>query len=454
MNRNAIILFTRVPEEGKTKTRMMPYLSPEECVALHESFLKDIIREAASASADLRVYATPTLEDAAFRGLFPAGTEFFLQEGPDLGVRMETALEETLKAGYDAAVLVGTDLPEVRKEDFQCAFRILEQRDVVLGPTRDGGYWLIGLTKPSHAPFEPKTYGNGTVYESTLEGIQRGGLSAGFVRELEDMDEREDLAAFRDRIRHNPNLLKTESGRYVTDHGKISVIIPSYNEEKVLPALLTQLDAFRQPDCPWKEQLEFLFTDGGSTDATLDLLKAGNWPVISVAKGRANQMNSAAKEARGDILFFLHCDSEVPKDFPRQILEVMKEHEAGCFGIAYRTKEAAMHINSFYANHVRFSLQNIMFGDQGIFLTRELFFRAGMYPPLPIMEDLQFSLTLRDMGVRPGLTKKRIYTSPRRHPEKNFFKQMLSLHQYPKLRKLYREGVPIETISDIYKDIR
>lgn len=113
-----------------------------------------------------------------------------------------------------------------------------------------------------------------------------------------------------------------------------------------------------------------------------------------------------------------------------------------------------MHINSFYANHFRLPLQKIMFGDQGIFLTRELFFRAGMFPPLPIMEDLQFSLTLRDMGITPGLTKKRIYTSDRRHPEKNFFKQMISLHQYPQLRKLYREGVSIETISDIYKDIR
>ncbi|MBQ8062488.1 MAG: TIGR04282 family arsenosugar biosynthesis glycosyltransferase, partial [Clostridia bacterium] len=344
MNSNAVILFTRVPEAGKTKTRMMPYLSPEECVALHESFLRDIIREAALASADLRVYATPRVDDPSFRALFPEGTSFFLQEGPDLGARMEAALEETLKAGYRAAVLVGTDLPELRKEDFQCAFRVLEQRDVVLGPTRDGGYWLLGLSKPSHAPFEPKTYGTSSVYENTLAGIEAAGLSVGTVRELEDMDEREDLAAFRERIRRNPALLNTESGRYVTDHAKISVIVPSYNEEKVLPTLLQQLDRFRQPGNPFQGQLEFLFADGGSTDGTLELLRAGNWPVLSAPKGRANQMNAAAKEAKGDILFFLHCDSEVPKDFPREILEVMKRHEAGCFGIAYRTKESAMHI--------------------------------------------------------------------------------------------------------------
>lgn len=452
--KRAVILFTRVPEPGKTKTRLMPAYTPEECAAIHTEFLKRIAKEARDVYADLRVYATPSVEDPAFRTLFPKGTEFFLQEGEDLGARMERALTETLNDGYDAAVLVGTDLPELTAEDFRCAFRILEQKDVVLGPTGDGGYWLIGLTAPSHAPFEPKEYGVGTVFGNTLSGIRAAGLSTGTVRTLDDVDTPEDLDAYRERARRKRAgklpFPKTE----LPEDATLSVIIPSYNEMTTLPTLLPQLEPYRDGSSPWGGRIEFLFADGGSTDGTVEYLKEQGWPVLRTAKGRANQMNEAVLQTNGDILFFLHCDSEVPADFPQEIFGVLKTHEAGCFGIDYRTGGLGMKVNAVYANRVRLKLQHIMFGDQGMFLTRDLFLRAGRFPPLPLMEDLQLSLSLRDMGVVPGLTKHPIYTSPRRHPDRGFFRQMISLHQYPVLRKLYRNGAPMEEIVRRYQDIR
>lgn len=452
--RRAVILFTRVPEPGKTKTRLMPAYTPEECAAIHTGFLRQIAAEAGQVYADLRVYVTPSAEDPAFRALFPKNTEFFLQEGEDLGARMERALAETLAAGYDAAVLVGTDLPELTAEDFRCAFRILEQRDVVLGPTGDGGYWLIGLTAPSHAPFKPKEYGVGTVFENTLSGIRAAGLSVGTVRTLDDVDTPEDLRAYRERSRLKRAgklpFPKTE----LPDDARLSVIVPSYNEMSTLPTLLPQLEPFRAESSFWNGRIEFLFADGGSTDGTVEYLKEQGWPVLQTVKGRANQMNEAALQTSGDVLFFLHCDSEVPPDFPEEIFDVLKTHEAGCFGIDYRTGGFGMKVNAVYANRVRLQRQHIMFGDQGIFLTRDLFLNAGMFPPLPLMEDLQLSFSLRDMGVVPGLAKNRIYTSPRRHPDRGFFRQMISLHQYPELRKRYREGAPMEEIVKRYKDIR
>lgn len=452
--KRALILFTRVPEPGKTKTRLMPAYSPEECAAIHTGFLRQIAREANDIYADLRVYATPSKEDPAFRALFPNRAEFFLQEGDDLGARMERALTETLESGYDAAVLVGTDLPELTSEDFRCAFRILEQRDVALGPTGDGGYWLIGLSVPSHAPFEPKEYGTGSVFEKTLSGIRSEGLTIGLVRTLDDVDTPEDLDAFRERTRRKRAgklpFPKTE----LPENARLSVIIPSYNEMSTLPTLLPQLEPFREETSPWNGRIEFLFADGGSSDGTVDYLKNQKWPVLQTGKGRANQMNEAVLQTSGEVLFFLHCDSEVPSDFPEEIFEVLKTREAGCFGIDYRTGGLGMKVNAVYANRVRLSRQHIMFGDQGMFLTRNLFYRAGMFPPLPLMEDLQLSFTLRDMGVLPGLTKERIITSPRRHPDRNFFKQMISLHQYPELRKLYRTGAPMDEIVRRYRDIR
>lgn len=95
----------------------------------------------------------------------------------------------------------------------------------------------------------------------------------------------------------------------------------------------------------------------------------------------------------------------------------------------------------------------MMFGDQGIFITRELFFKAGMFPALPIMEDYQFSLMLKEMGVKLGIARHRIYTSDRRFPKK-VIPQLKVMWKMNRLRKMYRDGVPIETISKLYKDVR
>ena len=166
---------------------------------------------------------------------------------------------------------------------------------------------------------------------------------------------------------------------------KISIIIPIYNEEKTIEKLLATLE-------PVKGRCEILFVDGGSTDKTLELL-GNRYPVLHSEKGRAKQMNAGAKASKGEILFFLHCDSELPKTALEEIELVMKNHRAGCFGIAFHSWNFFMFTCRVSSNHRVFD-RKIMFGDQGIFLERKLFFEAGMFPELPIMEDYQFSLTL------------------------------------------------------------
>ena len=94
-----------------------------------------------------------------------------------------------------------------------------------------------------------------------------------------------------------------------------------------------------------------------------------------------------------------------------------------------------------------------MFGDQGIFIDRKLFLQAGKFPVIPVMEDYQFSLTLKEMGVRLGMAKKRIYTSDRRFPRGTIPKLKL-MWKMNRLRKMYRDHVPIEKIDRLYRDVR
>ena len=104
------------------------------------------------------------------------------------------------------------------------------------------------------------------------------------------------------------------------------------------------------------------------------------------------------------------------------------------------------------SNH-RIKDRKIMFGDQGIFVERELFFEAGMFPELPVMEDYQFSLTLKKMGIRLGMARRRIYTSDRRFPKGTIPKLKL-MWKMNRLRKMYRDQVPAETIAKLYRDVR
>lgn len=229
----------------------------------------------------------------------------------------------------------------------------------------------------------------------------------------------------------------------------ISVIIPTYNEESTIESLLKTLEPLRLGGA------EILFSDAGSTDNTLFLIPKdrGYRVFLSPKKGRACQMNYAAEQSRGEILFFLHCDSELPEDAEAEIRQVMAKYDAGCFGIDFRNqRNFFMHTCKWISNH-RVKDRRVMFGDQGIFLKRGLFFAAGEYPELPIMEDYQFSLTLKEMDVKLGMTKKRIFTSARRFSGSTLHKLSV-MWQMNRLRAAYRRGVPIEEIAARYRDIR
>ena len=339
--------------------------------------------------------------------------------------------------------MIGADIPEIKAEHLTEAFAVLTEKDIVFGRTEDGGYYLVGMKQPIPQAFGLSEYGHSKVLEQTVQQLQATGFSVGYAKTLSDLDTPDDLRALRGRLsRKETSCPVTE--KFLEQNKKISIIIPTYNEEKTIEALQRQLK-------PLKDHCEIIFVDGGSTDRTVALLDK-SYKLLQGHKGRAKQMNAGAKESTGDILFFLHCDSELPPDPLGEIRRVMQPHRAGCFGIAFHSKNFFMWTCRVISNHRVFD-RKVMFGDQGIFIERELFFEAGLFPEIPIMEDYQFSLTLKEMGIPLGMTQKRIYTSDRRFPKKTIPKLRL-MWKMNRLRKMYRDGVDIEVISDLYRDIR
>ena len=192
--KHAVICFTRVPKAGKTKTRLMPRLSGEQCAQLHWAFLRDLSCIYDTLDTDLLVAHTPDPDWEALKEVFP-GAVFFPQEGEGLGEKMNHALNLALSMGYGKCILTGSDLPLMTKDHLQSGFDALEQADVTLGPTSDGGYYLVGVKAESPFLFENQTYGAGSVYENTLAAVRTAGKSFCPSLPCDDVDTPEDLQA-------------------------------------------------------------------------------------------------------------------------------------------------------------------------------------------------------------------------------------------------------------------
>ena len=442
----AVIVFTRVPRPGRVKTRMMPYLDGEGCAELLTCFLTDIRDSLIRTGADIIVCYDDGGDGKAepLRSIFGSKVRYIPQRGSGLGQKMEAAFDDAFGLGYTSCLLMGSDIPEMRTEEILEAAAGLERSDIVIGPSADGGYWLIGMHSPHYCLFEDREYSHGNVLEELIGAADSNGLAYEFAAEHQDMDTPQDLSGYRDRLRRDPALRKSRTGRFLRDKMSISLILPVYNEITTIGRMISQLE-------PLRNDFEIIIADGGSTDGTCDRIP-DEFRVIRTDKGRAVQMNAGASAAQGDILFFLHCDSELPEDPAGEIRRIMAEYEAGCFGIAFHSGHFFMLTNRVISN-MRAKYHRIMFGDQGIFMTRELFERIGGFPEIPIMEDYQLSLTLREMGVRTGMARRRIYTSDRRYP-KQTIPMLRLMHTMYRLRREYKAGVPADEIAAQYRDVR
>lgn len=195
--KRAVICFTRVPKPGQTKTRLLPILSPEQCAGLHTAFLKDLAELYRSFPAELFVAYTDDPDWAVLTAIFPMAKGFFPQEGADLGEKMLHAMETVLKQGYDSCILTGSDLPLLSASHLESGFTALKTADITLGPTSDGGYYLVGSNKACPEIFRNQQYGGPTVWEKTLAAAQNAGYAVEPALACDDVDTPDDLRALR-----------------------------------------------------------------------------------------------------------------------------------------------------------------------------------------------------------------------------------------------------------------
>ena len=196
----------------------------------------------------------------------------------------------------------------------------------------------------------------------------------------------------------------------MTTAPRVSVVIPAWNEAERLPRLLDALE--RCDPAPH----EVIVVDGGSDDTTSDLAR-DRARVIGAARGRARQQNAGAGEASGDVLWFLHADCVPAPSAVEEIrFAVERGSPGGCFLIAFLPEERTLHplvpwIERGINARTRVTRKGT--GDQGIFVTREVFRAAGGFPAWPLFEDVALAAGLRRAG-RPAVCRGPLETSARR----------------------------------------
>jgi uncharacterized protein len=376
------ILFTRYPEPGRVKTRLIPALGPKGACEHHRRMTEVAVKQ-------LRELSTFRFLSVEVR--FEGGTENLMKEwlGTDLsfspqgqgdvGIRMERAFREAFQSGFKSVVLIGSDCPDRTAKILETAFVGLKNNDLILGPARDGGYYLIGLKEPQPL-FTNIPWGSGEVFNLTQEKAQALGLNVLLLETLQDIDRPEDLPLWA-RIKDFP----------AGPLPGLSVIIPTLNEAGNISISLARI-----PKTPF---IEVIVADGGSQDGTPDLAASWGAKVLSSARGRACQMNTAAGEAKGEILLFLHADTRLPEGFTDQVCRILSRPEvsAGAFQLKFDPPLPGLGIIERLANW-RARAWQLPYGDQTLFLRAERFKALGGFSEIPIMEDVDLIRRLRSQG--------------------------------------------------------
>jgi hypothetical protein len=386
------------------------------------------------------VLATTDERDEAWRVL--PGADVWPQGAGDLGQRMERVLRRALET-HDAAIVVGTDCPLLPAAHFDLARAALERHDCAIGPSEDGGFYLLGMRHCPEGLLDGVAWGTPSAREQTIERLRRAGLTVARLPEAFDVDRPEDLDRLRrsiDEVRH----LAPETAKVLVP--TLSVIVPTLDEAPRIGAQLTRLGAIPGVH-------EVIVADGGSGDGTAEIVRAGGTArLVAAPRGRGPQMNAGASAAAGDVLLFLHADVALPGEGAALIAAALTDPRV--VGGAFRVRTVPDGMTGWPARllwvaDLRSRYSRVPYGDQALFVRREVFERLGGFAPVPLFEDVEFSCRLRRagrlrrIGVPVEVSGRRFMARPA------YYALVMNV-----LPVLYRLGVRPATLERMYGHVR
>jgi rSAM/selenodomain-associated transferase 2 len=315
----------------------------------------------------------------------------------------------------------------------------LKQKQMVLGPAKDGGYYLIGLCKTAFSPdirnlFAGIKWGEKDVIRKTINAATALGINYSLVDELQDVDRPEDLSIWARR--------KNKTHHNVVSTG-ISVIIPTLNEADHIAAAIASIGH--------GNNTQIIVADGGSSDDTVSIAESHGATIIESSRPRSRQMNQGADAATKDILMFLHADTRLPENFDKTVFLTLQQPgvAAGAFELRIDAHGAVLRFIEYVANR-RSRYLKMPYGDQAIFMLSEVFHQMGGFPDMPIMEDFELIRRLQRKGDVVTVSEP-VVTSARRWLNHGILKTTL-INQLIVL--CYYMGLSPDAIARLYRRSR
>jgi hypothetical protein len=195
---NGIIIFIKYPEKGRVKTRLAQRIGAEKAINLYKIFVSEIIENLKVVKADLNICFTPKGSKCKLKEWLGEDYSYSLQRGKDLGERMENSFRRLFAKGYKKVVLVGSDIPDLDYNIVNKALSSLSKYDAVIGPSFDGGYYLIGFKNNTFLPeaFRNIRWSSDSVFNNTMRILKENRRRVKLMDKKRDIDTIHDLKEF------------------------------------------------------------------------------------------------------------------------------------------------------------------------------------------------------------------------------------------------------------------
>jgi rSAM/selenodomain-associated transferase 1 len=222
MNRdrkNCVLFFVKYPMAGKVKTRLAEQLDQDSATELYRNFITDILATLKSLDVNLRIVFDPPDSKDQFQQWLGKEYSYIPQAGQDLGQKMKNAFVQAFSEGFNSVVVIGSDSPDLPQEYLELAFGALDTNDVIIGPSSDGGYYLMGFTRNSFLPdaFERISWSSDKVFEQTVNILKQHRESLYLLPLWHDVDTPADLKSFLQRNEKSA-FLKSATMCYLIKH--------------------------------------------------------------------------------------------------------------------------------------------------------------------------------------------------------------------------------------------
>ncbi|XP_046583053.1 uncharacterized protein LOC124290392 [Haliotis rubra] len=492
-SRTNIVVFSRYPTPGATKTRLVPELGPSGAARAQRYMSEHLFSELTKLQSNgdlpaphVTVSYSGATEPQMDRWLGRRFAKMDVSWSPQLpglclGEKLAYAFRESFSQNHTYTIVIGSDIPGITTDILNEAMTLLQSpsTDAVLGKAEDGGYYLIGMRDSCRGIvddlFKGIKWGSEEVFQQQAVACRRLNLKLHLLPvTLNDVDYPEDLPVLEAHVGVPSSELK---------HPHWSVVIPTYNEADNIARTLR--DLLKRVNCT-DNIAEIVVSDGGSSDDTVKICQefARSSPVkvkvVSSKPGRGIQQHTGVMESSGSMILFLHADTLLPRDFDVLSSEALATpgNVASAFTldfdglhrntgvnitcqedkfavVQYRKSRGLpvldwmtyyrLKIVQLFAN--RFNrITEDPHGDQALMMTRKMYDRVGGFDPVFLMEDYMLVRKLHKMGHVVTLPQS-VITSSRRFETKGVFKTMLINRS---VIMLYTLGVEPNTLAQLY----